>query len=30
MIAENKEKYIIFNVDVVVDMYEELGEVKEK
>ena len=30
VIAENKEKYISFNIDVTVDMYEELGEVKEK
>ena len=30
MITENKEKYFSFNVDVVVDTYEELGEVKEK
>ena len=30
VIAENKEKYISFNVDVVVDTYEEMGEVKEK
>ena len=29
MIAENKEKYISFNVDVIVDTYEELGEVKK-
>ena len=29
--AENKEKYISFNVDVVVDMYEDAsGEIKEK
>ena len=30
MIAENKDKYISFNVDVIVDTYKELGEVKEK
>ena len=31
MTAENKEKYINFNVDVVVDRYEdELGKIKEK
>ena len=31
IIAENKEKYISFNVDVVVDKYvNELGKVKEK
>ena len=30
MIAENKEKYISFNIDVTADTYEELGEVKEK
>ena len=31
VIAENKEKYISFNVDVVVDWYEdELGKIKEK
>ena len=31
VIAENKEKYISFNVDVVVDRYEdEFGEIKEK
>ena len=30
MIAENKEKYISFTVDVIVDTYEKLGEVKEK
>ena len=30
MITENKEKYISFNVDVVVDTCEELGGVKEK
>ena len=30
VIAENKEKYISFNVDVVVDTYEEFSEVKEK
>ena len=31
MIAENKEKYISFNVDVVVDSYkDDSGEVKEK
>ena len=30
MIAENKEKYISFNADVVVDTYEELGDLKEK
>ena len=31
VIAENKEKYISFNVDVVVDRYEDkLGKVKEK
>ena len=29
MIAENKEKYISFNIDVIVDTYEELREVKE-
>ena len=30
VIAENKEKYISFNVNVFVDKYEELGKVKEK
>ena len=31
VIAENKEKYISFNVDVIVDWYEdELGRIKEK
>ena len=31
VIAENKEKYISFNVDVVVDIYtDDSGEVKEK
>ena len=30
VIAENKEKYISFNVDVIVDKYEDLGKVKEK
>ena len=31
VIAENKEKYISFNIDVVVDSYmDNLGEVKEK
>ena len=30
MISENKEKYISFNVDVILDMYEELGDVKER
>ena len=31
VIAENKEKYISFNVDVMVDRYEdELGKIKEK
>ena len=30
VIAESKDKYISFNTDVVVDMYEESGEVKEK
>ena len=31
VIAENKEKYISFNVDVVVDSYTDaLGEIKEK
>ena len=30
MIAENKEKYISFNVDVIADTYEEFSEVKEK
>ena len=31
MIAENKEKYISFNIDVVVDSYTDAsGEVKEK
>ena len=31
MIAENKEKYISFTVDVVVDWYvDELGKIKEK
>ena len=30
VIAENKEKYISFNVDIVVDRYEdELGKIKE-
>ena len=31
VIAENKEKYISFNIDVMVDRYEdEFGEIKEK
>ena len=30
VIAENKEKYISFNVDAVVDTSEVGGEVKEK
>ena len=31
VIAENKEKYISFNIDVVVDKYvDELGRIKEK
>ena len=31
VIAENKEKYISFNIDVVVDKYvDELGKIKEK
>ena len=31
MIAENKEKYISFNIDVMADEYvDELGKVKEK
>ena len=31
VIAENKEKYISFNVDVVIDRYEdELSRIKEK
>ena len=31
MIAENKAKYISFNVDVIVDTYEDAsGEIKEK
>ena len=31
VIAENKEKYISFNIDVIVDRYEdELGRIKEK
>ena len=30
VIAENKEKYISFNIDVIVDKYEDLGKVKEK
>ena len=30
MIAENKEKYISFNTDVILDLYEELSKGKEK
>ena len=31
VIAENKEKYVSFNVDVIVDSYmDDSGEVKEK
>ena len=30
MIAENKDKYIRFDIDVAVDMYEKFGEIKEK
>ena len=30
VIAENKEKYISFNVDVIIDKYEDISKVKEK
>ena len=30
MIAENKEKYISFTTDVVVDEYQDKGKTKEK
>ena len=29
MIAENKEKYISFNIDVIVDMYKELAKLNK-
>ena len=29
VIAENKEKYISFNIDVIVDMYKELAELSK-